>query len=89
MTENYLTREMGHRVARKHSAILWRIAVLLGLIVPVLALALAYATHGATVAVFLTMIAALSHMTGMLFERWLFFATAKHAVSLYYGADDG
>jgi len=26
-------------------------------------------------------------MVGVLIERWLFFAEAKHAVTLYYGAE--
>jgi DMSO reductase anchor subunit len=30
--------------------------------------------------------AALSASLGVLIERWLFFAEAKHTVTLYYGA---
>ncbi len=30
-------------------------------------------------------LALLSHMLGMLTERWLFFAEARHAVMNYYG----
>ena len=33
----------------------------------------------------LLILAAVSHLAGMLAERWLFFAEAEHAVSLYYG----
>jgi DMSO reductase anchor subunit len=33
----------------------------------------------------LNMLAALSMLIGLLAERWLFFAEAEHAVSLYYG----
>jgi len=29
--------------------------------------------------------ATVSHFIGVLAERWLFFAEAEHAVSLYYG----
>jgi DMSO reductase anchor subunit len=32
------------------------------------------------------MLAALSATAGVLVERWLFFAEAKHSVTLYYGA---
>jgi sulfite dehydrogenase (quinone) subunit SoeC len=32
-----------------------------------------------------TLLAALLGMVGLLVERWLFFAEAKHAVTLYYG----
>ena len=84
--ENYLTREMGYRVARKHAAKLRRIAVVLGAVAPfgfLLAAASVWATWLAPV---LAVAALLSHMPGMLVERWLFFAEAKHTVTLYYGA---
>ena len=32
-------------------------------------------------------LAALIALPGLVIERWLFFAEAKHAVTLYYGAD--
>lgn len=85
--ENYLTREMGFQIARKHAVILWQIAVLLGFILPVIALALVFAFQGSLTASLLAIAAAISHMTGMMVERWLFFANAKHTVSLYYGDD--
>jgi DMSO reductase anchor subunit len=31
------------------------------------------------------MLAAISALAGVAVERWLFFAEAKHAVTLYYG----
>jgi len=31
-------------------------------------------------------VAALVHLVGVMVERWLFFAEAKHTVTLYYGA---
>ena len=34
----------------------------------------------------MALLAALSVQTGLLVERWLFFAEAKHTVMLYYGA---
>ncbi len=37
---NYLTNEMGFRIARKHSELLWRSSVLLGLLVPVILIAM-------------------------------------------------
>jgi len=30
-------------------------------------------------------IAVVAHMAGIFVERWLFFAEAKHSVTLYYG----
>ena len=33
------------------------------------------------------LLAALIALPGLVIERWLFFAEAKHAVTLYYGAE--
>ena len=30
-------------------------------------------------------VAVMAHVAGMFVERWLFFAEAKHVVTLYYG----
>ncbi len=87
MMGNYLTREMGFRVARKHADKLWMIAIVLALVIPTVFLALAYALQGSSIAAFIVVLALLSHMSGMMVERWLFFANAKHAVSLYYGGE--
>jgi len=87
VTENYLTREMGFRVARKHAAKLWVIAVLLGGVVPFVLLGLLLAA-GAQVGPGAALVAGLalaSHAIGVLAERWLFFAEARHAVMNYYG----
>lgn len=83
-TENYLTREMGFRVARKHAAKLERLALGAGGIVPVLLLAAA-AIAGGGLALALSLAAVPFHAAGILAERWLFFATARHAVMNYYG----
>ena len=87
MTENYLTREMGFRIARKHAAKLWAIAVLLGGAVPLvlLALLLAAGAQAGPGAAFVAGLALASHVVGVLAERWLFFAEARHAVMNYYG----
>ncbi|MEH6724563.1 MAG: DmsC/YnfH family molybdoenzyme membrane anchor subunit [Hyphomicrobiales bacterium] len=83
MGENYLTREMGFRVARKHARKLRLISYALGLVLPVFLLLL----MGAIGMVFFGVVALLSHLAGVMTERWLFFAEAKHAVSVYYGAE--
>lgn len=79
---NYLLREMGYHVARKHARRLRLISLSLigGLPVLLLALALA-ASPWFAVAVLPVLLA------GLLVERWLFFAEAQHVVTLYYGAD--
>jgi DMSO reductase anchor subunit len=84
---NYLLDEMGFRIGRKHSAKLRRHAVLLGAIVPALALLIAFATGSGSTARLLLAIGGASALLGILVERWLFFAEAEHTVMLYYGRD--
>jgi DMSO reductase anchor subunit len=81
---NYLTREMGFRVARKHAEKLFLIAVALAAALPLLLALLALAASNG-LALVLLVVAVLSHLAGMMVERWLFFAEARHAVSSYYG----
>ncbi len=85
MTENYLTREMGFRVARKHAAKLWRIAIGLGGLFPAAALVVLLAGPEGALAVTAAALACLGFVLGLLVERWLFFAEARHAVMNYYG----
>jgi DMSO reductase anchor subunit len=85
MTENYLTREMGFKVARKHAEKLWRIAVGLGGLAPAAALLVLLAGQEGWLAVAAAALACLAFVTGLLIERWLFFAEARHAVMNYYG----
>lgn len=80
--KNYLLKEMGFQVARKHTRKLRRIAVSAGGALPVLVLALSARLE--TGAVFLLLLAVLCHAVGVLAERWLFFAEARHAVMSYY-----
>jgi DMSO reductase anchor subunit len=75
---NFVQKEMGYAVARKHAAKLRNlvflllagsaILILLALVVPALALLAAFASLAAAVV-----------------ERWLFFAEAQHVSTLYYG----
>jgi DMSO reductase anchor subunit len=80
--ENYLTREMVHVIGRKHASKLRRIAVVLGAVLP-LAIALAVWVYAGSQLWLLVAFASL--LAGLFVERWLFFAEAEHAVSLYYG----
>jgi DMSO reductase anchor subunit len=84
-SENYLLKEMGFAVARKHRARLRRIAFQLAFVVPLLLLLLALA-YGGAVRTALALAAAPVATAGVLIERWLFFAEAKHTVTLFYGA---
>lgn len=83
--ENYLMREMGFSIARKHAAKLrgLTLAALYG--APLASTLLAAALGGAFGAVF-AVLAVISAGLGVLTERWLFFAEAKHVVTLFYGA---
>jgi DMSO reductase anchor subunit len=83
-SENYLMKEMGFRIARKHARKLRIISVLLGFVLPFLLLAAANMSGGVT-GTGLSVAAACLSLIGLLTERWLFFAEAKHTVTLYYG----
>ncbi|ESW85705.1 dimethyl sulfoxide reductase anchor subunit [Mesorhizobium sp. M0902] len=82
--ENYLLKEMGFRIARKHSAKLRQITQVLAFALPALLLVAAFALPWPYAAA-LSILAAIAQLAGMLVERWLFFAEAKHTVTLYYG----
>lgn len=82
--ENYLLKEMGFRIARKHRDRLRLVAQLLAFLLPSMLLALALLPY-AGVTVVASLIAAAAQLAGLLVERWLFFADARHTVMLYYG----
>ena len=75
---NYLTNEMVFRIGRKHANLLKIISISLSSALPVLFLILPF--HH-----FIAVLAAVSHIAGVLVQRWLFFAEARHVVGLYYG----
>jgi DMSO reductase anchor subunit len=78
---NYLTREMGFVVARTHAKNLRLLALFLFTALPVICIVLAIATSSPWPWL---PVATLSAIAGAFFERWLFFAQAKHLVTLYY-----
>lgn len=81
---NFVMREMGYAVARRHALRLRRLAMALLFGVPVLALSLGALTGFAPLAC--AVLAVLAMTPGLLLERWLFFAEATHVSMLYYGA---
>jgi DMSO reductase anchor subunit len=81
-TENFVLREMGFAIARRHSAKLRRIALVLGFAAPI-GLALLAGLRVAPLAA--TVVAVVCAFVGLLTERWLFFAEATHVSALYYG----
>jgi len=79
---NYLMNEMVFKVGRHRARQLRHLTLIFGFAVPILVLLLWLAgpfSH------WLILLAALSQFAGTVFSRWLFFAEAEHAVSLYYG----
>lgn len=85
--KNYLMKEMGFEVARKHASKLRAYALAFTFMMPFAVIALSpygppdYAFGLLTVAVFFTAL-------GIALERWLFFAEARHVQTLYYGEDE-
>lgn len=77
---NYLQKEMGYRIARKHRERLRRLALLVGGGVPLLTILVALIGVPAPVLV----LGVIGLTIGLLAERWLFFAEAEHAVMTYY-----
>ena len=86
--ENYLLREMGFAIARKHAARLRRIALLVGFVIPAALLLIGIAWSGIAVVPVLVLAAVIA-LFGIYTERWLFFAEATHTVTLYYGGTPG
>jgi len=84
--DNYLLQEMGFRIGRKHRVRLRLIARVLGFALPALLtlVALLSAPNTAIVACGLAIVCV---AIGLVTERWLFFAEAKHTVTLYYGSE--
>jgi DMSO reductase anchor subunit len=80
---NYLTREMGFVLARKHSGRLRIIATVLFAVIPSLLMLPVWLFVHLDAAPWLTA-AAVSALLGAVVERWLFFAEARHLVTLYY-----
>jgi len=80
---NYLTKEMGFVLARKHSRKLRVLALLLFTWLPIL-FCIATWLLPQIFACYLLLIAVFFAYSGAVVERWLFFAEAKHAVMQYY-----
>jgi DMSO reductase anchor subunit len=82
--ENYVLKEMGYQIARKHAARLRAFVQLFAFAAPLAAtiVSLFAASWLGTVA---ALVAVAAQAPGILVERWLFFAEAKHVVTLYYG----
>ena len=81
--DNYLLKEMGFQIARKHSHKL-RTIFTLSWVMTILCLGLSFflSIHWLNL---LAIISILTSGVAIVIERWLFFAEAKHTQALYYG----
>lgn len=80
---NYVQKEMGFAIARRHARRLRRIVVIAGFGAPALLVTLSLFASDA-VATVLAVLAVGMAMLAVLVERWLFFAEARHVVTLYH-----
>lgn len=81
---NFLLKEMGFALARKHARRLRMLSIILIVVVPA-----SLCTLAALATPMRPLIAAvlpMSVLLGVLVERWLFFAQARHVVMSYYDA---
>ncbi|BBP02027.1 dimethyl sulfoxide reductase anchor subunit family protein [Sulfuriferula nivalis] len=76
----FLTEEFGFKIARKYALMLKVVVFLLGFVLPIVMLSMGLTSQGDIyIAVMLAVI-------GVVAERWLFFAEARHVINLYHGA---
>ncbi|MEP6998123.1 MAG: DmsC/YnfH family molybdoenzyme membrane anchor subunit [Betaproteobacteria bacterium] len=75
----FLTDEFIFRLARRHAQALRGAALVLGFVIPLIWLVAGPRHWAAALAV------AVLALAGLLAERWLFFADARHTVRLYHG----
>ena len=76
---NYVQKEMGYAVARRHAAKLRRLVIVAMSIAILSMLASLTVPYAAVLSMVLTLFASVV-------QRWLFFAEAQHVVTLFYGA---
>ena len=81
-----MLKEMGFAIARKHRDRLRGIVRLVGFALPGLLTMLALLVGGLFGVVAAGLAVPVAGL-GLVAERWLFFAEAKHTVMLYYGAE--
>lgn len=79
--QNFIQKEMGFVVARRHAGKLRRSVLVL------LAIAIIAALFSHFITPWFSPVLAAAALAGAVVERWLFFAEATHVVNLYYGRD--
>ena len=78
----FLNREFGYQIAADQ---LFRLRLVMTLVTFIVPLGLVYWVSGGAVRIELLGLAWVIMMAGLLLERWLFFAEARHVVRLYQG----
>ncbi len=81
---NYLTEEMGGRLDRNAAGRLVRMSMMAGFLYPLLLVFFA-SSQSLWINDVIFVVAILTTGVGIAMERWLFFAEARHSVTLYYG----
>lgn len=81
--ENFVLQEMGYVIARKHAVRLRKIALRMGAMVPAILMVFATIPTG-VIQIGMLSFGMVCGLIGILIERWLFFAEARHAVTLFY-----
>jgi DMSO reductase anchor subunit len=81
---NFVMREMGYRVARRHANRLRQFVLALLFAVPAATTLLLLFDIPSAVRIVVATIATAGAGIGVLVERWLFFAEAEHVVTVYY-----
>ena len=82
---NYVMREMGFTVARRHAQRLRELAAITLFAVPLAMMLVVLGLQTGWIVWLASALAVVSAAIGVLTERWLFFAEATHVVTLYYG----
>ncbi len=83
---NFVMREMGYEIARKHAERLRGFVIFALFAMPMVLILIAAAGPWPIPAMALLTAVAIA-ATGIFVERWLFFAEAEHVAMLYYGRD--
>jgi DMSO reductase anchor subunit len=84
---NYVLKEMGYRIARKHAEKLRSLTRFLLLGAPLVCLVILPSIIPMPYLAVLVGVGTLLTLAGVVIERWLFFAEARHVVTLYYGLE--
>ncbi|MCX7312720.1 MAG: DmsC/YnfH family molybdoenzyme membrane anchor subunit [Hyphomicrobiales bacterium] len=81
---NFVMREIGYQVARRHAEKLRSTAAMLLFLLPLAAALLLLINPPHALQLIIAALATASMIAGVLMERWLFFAEAEHVVVVYY-----